>query len=158
MPISRSDPAEKTSTSSTFGAPPPDSTTHTEGNLERFRPDTWERLASVVLAPIRLPGDLKLLVDSAGVYVGVHDVFQGLAGRSTADPEVLLYDAQRLRPSADLDPILPRYSSSIRPATPYLHSGFGEIVHADALAVSGNSPGGPFLRFQHTAYVDFLTF
>ena len=60
-----------------FGAPPLESTTHTEGNLERFGTDTWERLASVVLAPIRLPGDLKLFVDSAGVYVGVHDVFHG---------------------------------------------------------------------------------
>ncbi len=141
-----------------FGAPPPESTKHTEGNLERFGTDTWERLASVALSPIRLPGDLKLFVDSAGVYVGVHDVFQGLAGRSTADPEVLLYDAQRLRPSADLDPILPRYTSTIRPSTPFLHSGFGEIVYSDGLDLHRNARTGSFHYIPHSGIVDYLAY
>ncbi len=141
-----------------FGAPPREGTTHTEGNLERLGADTWERLASVVLAPVRLPGDLKLFVDSAGVYVGVHDVFQGLAGRSSADPEVLLFDAKGLRPSADLDPILPRYSTTIRPATPVLHSGFGEIAYADALDLHRNSRSGRFDYIPHSGIVEYLSF
>lgn len=141
-----------------FGSPPLGRTSESEGNLERFGTDTWERLASVVMAPIHFPGDLKLFVDSAGVYVGVHDVFLGFSGRSPADPEVLLYDAQGLRPSADLDPILPRYSSTIRPATPFLHSGFGEIVYSDSLSLHRNSRSGPFLYIPHSGIVDYISF
>ena len=141
-----------------FGAAPLESTTHTEGKLERLGTVKWERLALVVLAPIQHPGDLKLFVDSAGVYVGVHDVFLGLAGRSTADPEVLLYDAQRLRPSADLDPILPRHTSTIRPSTPFLHSGFGEIVYSDGLDLHRSARTGSFHYIPHSGIVDYLAY
>ncbi|MBI1324761.1 protein kinase [bacterium] len=141
-----------------FVEPRPGQKTQSVGTLERLRTGTWLRSASVVLPPVRHSGDLKLVVDSAGVYVGVHDVFIGFEGRSAADPEVLLYEAQELSHTHALDPILPRYGTSIRPATPVLHSGFGEMVHADALSVSGNSTGGPFFQFQHSGYVDYLTF
>ncbi|WP_165230636.1 WD40 repeat domain-containing serine/threonine protein kinase [Aquisphaera insulae] len=141
-----------------IGAPPIGRTAPSEGTLERIVTEGWERRASVVLAPLHHPSDLKVFVDLAGVYVGVHDEFIGFDEHSAADHAVRLFDAQTLRPSADLDPILPRYSSTIRPATPVLHSGYGEVVYSDGLRLQRNSRSGPSLHISHPGIINYLAF
>ncbi len=94
--------------------------------LERFNSDNWELLSSVVTEGQRgWNSNQKVLADVAGAYVGLHHY--GSDGRVSS-----LYDAQTLRPTADLDPILPTEARNLSSGSrPVLHSGLGKIVYSE---------------------------
>jgi serine/threonine protein kinase/WD40 repeat protein len=138
-----------------------------EQNLERNSTDTWSPLASVLVPiPVRHES-LKLFVDLAGAYVGVNDVFNGPPEERLRDnPRTALFDAQTLRPVADLDTILPTYASNLfSGAKPILHSGLGEIVYSDgprviknSLVRNTNAAGNDFHEIAHPVYVEHLVY
>jgi WD40 repeat protein len=99
--------------------------------LERFRSTGSAPLtpvATLSLSPVD-PGFWRtVFVDGAGAYVGLHVSFDPPWSHQSA-----LFDAQTLRPVAELDPILPTQApmNLHSVSRPVFHSGLGRIVFSE---------------------------
>jgi WD40 repeat protein len=155
--------AEKGPAQLAFGPDGKDAYVLRPGMLERLGTDAWTRRSSVPNPKAESWEHLRLFVDAVGRYVGVHAVkgFGDLNERRMA-----LFDARTLRAVSDFDTILPTRQTNLgSEATPFLHSGFGELVSSDGpilhtlrLVMDANDQGRHAELLEHPNTIRYFAY
>ena len=150
----------------TFSSSGRDFYVYSKKGLERFSSHRWESLAPVATLPPPPWGRscfhlTKIFVDEAGANIGLHVTTVSRNRRYS-----FLFDAQSLRPSAELNPILPTNARNLTSYNrPVLHSGLGKIVYSEGSGVYENvldwrsrKTTGERMQFEHPAMVEHLAY